>query len=272
MSRMKRAIFALAATTALAACGVPEDEPAATANEASAPEAAVTPYSEAEQRMSEEMMAAAGVDVGDNWAKKMVPHHQGAIDMSQVVLQQNPTEAVADMARQTIEKQGKEIETIRKLFKTGDPNQQSADLYRTAMMDMHAKMQTATGADASETYLRKMLEHHRGAVAMSDIALKNGVNGALRDQVQKTRDDQEKEVEMVEAMLRGDTMTHSVSEPSAAPSQAAAMTPKPAASAKPQPKATPTATKASPKATPAAEPSPSATPSCAPEHRAAGHC
>lgn len=164
------------------------------------------PFADAEMRMSEQMMAAVGSDVGQNWAKKMIAHHQGAVDMSRAVLDQNPTPEVAKMARETIAKNEKDIASIRKFVKDGAADQQSEELYRPSMMDMHQKMMAASGSNTSETYMRKMLEHHKGAVTMSDVALTNGVSGALRDQVQKTRSENQKDAEMVGAMLRGEPM------------------------------------------------------------------
>lgn len=230
-------------------------------------------------RMDEQMMAAVGSDVGQNWLKKMIVHHQGAIDMSRIVLDQNPTADVAKMARETIAKQGKEIEDLQKLVQEGAPDQRSAELYRPAMMDMHQKMMAASGSDVSQTYMRKMLEHHKGAVAMSDVALANGVTGTLRSQIQKTRADQQKEIAMVEAMLRGEPMQSAMQQSGAKTAAQAKAEPAPADTAKAEPKDKPKATSAArpaePKASAAppakAEPAPAA-PTCAPEHRAAGHC
>lgn len=228
MKRMKIGVLLLG-TAMLAACGenagdqVASNEVVAAGNMTANEGMAMTgPFAEAEMRMNEQMMAAVGSDAGQNWLKKMIVHHQGAIDMSRVVLEQNPTADVAKMARETITKQGKEIEDLRKLAKDGAPDQRSAELYRPAMMDMHQKMMAASGLDISETYMRKMLEHHRGAVAMSDVALANGVTGAIRDQVQKTRSEQQKEIAMVEAMLRGEPMAEAKEEPAKAPTTAPA--------------------------------------------------
>lgn len=228
MKRMKIGVLLLG-TAMLAACGGNVGDQTASnevvvadnmpANEGMA---MTGPFAEAEMRMNEQMMAAVGSDAGQNWLKKMIVHHQGAIDMSRVVLEQNPTADVARMARETITKQGKEIEDLRKLVQEGAPDQRSAELYRPAMMDMHDKMMAASGSNISETYMRKMLEHHRGAVAMSDVALANGVTGAIRDKVQKTRSEQQKEIAMVEAMLRGEPMAEAKEEPAKAPTTAPA--------------------------------------------------
>ena len=286
MNKMTTFTALLMATAALAACGsqadnqVAANEPAMNANMAAGNSMQMSgPFAEAEMRMDEQMMAAVGSDVGQNWLKKMIVHHQGAIDMSRIVLDQNPTADVAKMARETIAKQGKEIEDLQKLVQEGAPDQRSAELYRPAMMDMHQKMMAASGSDVSQTYMRKMLEHHKGAVAMSDVALANGVTGTLRSQIQKTRADQQKEIAMVEAMLRGEPMQSAMQQSGAKTAAQAKAEPAPADTAKAEPKDKPKATSAARPAEPKAsatppakaEPAPAAS-TCAPEHRAAGHC
>lgn len=278
---MKKTIL-MGAASAMAllvgACGANEDaaQNEAAANDMSTMADASNPFAQSEMRMNERMMAAVGTDVGDSWVRKMIEHHQGAIDMSEIVLQQNPRADVAEMARMTVEKQGKEITDLRKLVKQGSPSPQSGELYRTSMTQMHDAMMAAKGADISETFMRKMLEHHKGGVTMSDVALQNGVSGTLRQQVQKTRDDQQKEAQMVEAMLRGETMQHAMQQTGVKSAEEAKAESAPAEKARTaattEPKSIP---KAQPKAPPAAEPktqpkAPAST--CLPEHRAAGHC
>ena len=279
---MKKTLLMSAAsamTLLIAACGSNEEaaQNEAVANDTNAMMAdANNPFAQSEMQMNDRMMAAVGTDVGDSWVRKMIEHHQGAIEMSRIVLDQNPRADVAEMARMTVEKQGKENEELRKLVKHGPPNPQSGELYRASMTQMHNAMMAAKGADVSEIFLRKMLEHHRGGVTMSDAALQNGVSGALRQQVQKTRDDQEKEAKMVEAMLRGETMSHAMQQSGVKPAEGTKAAPAPAETARPaaraEPKSAPSAPKAAPKAAPAPAPKAPPAPPCLPEHRAAGHC
>ena len=225
---MKLAIFSLSALAlGLAACGS-SDQPAATdqaavetVNDDMAMEVSSGPFGEAETKMDQQMMAAKGSDAGQSWAKKMITHHQGAIDMSEIVLQQNPKADVAKMAREAIAKNQKDIADIRKLVKDGAPDQASADLYEPAMMNMKQNMMAASGTNVSETFMRKMLAHHNGAVAMSDVALTKGVTGALRSQVQKTREENKMDAQMTEAMLRGEPMHASTKATEAAKKPAA---------------------------------------------------
>lgn len=278
MKKLLSTTAAVALALAVASCGSTE-EPAQTpetnATDGMAMADANNPFSAAEMQMNEKMMAATGTDVGDNWAKKMIEHHQGAIVMSQMMLEQNPTPDVEKMARMGIEKQQADLEAIRKLLKTGTPDNESAKLYQPAMVEMHEKMMAAKGADVSETFMRKMLEHHRGAVAMSDVALRNGVSGALRQQVQKTKDENQKEAAMVEAMLGGQSHDEAMAASEVKPPVAANAERAPAERTQATPRARPSP--AAPKATRAPSPTTTSTPpaseaACLPEHKEAGHC
>lgn len=228
------------------------------------------PFGASEMKMHDAMMAAVGINVGDTWVKKMIEHHRGAVEISQILLQQGVTGHVADMARETVDKQGKEIEALQKLVATGSPDSASAQPYAGAEKQMHDAMMAAKGSDVSDTFARKMLEHHKGAVALSDAALAGGATGAVRAQIQKTKAEQQKEIEHIEGMLSG---AASSSGTAAAPPAAQAPEPTPKsspakpASAKPEP----APAKPKPAESKAAEPK-AAGPDCAPEHREAGHC
>ncbi len=208
MKKVLLSMSAVALVSTLAACNRTE-EPAndVVANDMNTIMADPNnPFGQSELAMDRAMMAAVGVSAQDSWVRKMIEHHRGAIDMSRIVLPQNPTADVAQMAQMTIANQGREIIDLEKLIAAGTPDPASAELYRPAAMEMHNAMMAATGANISETYLRKMLAHHQGAVSMSDIALANGATGAVRAQIKKTKASQQKEIAMVEAMLRGEPM------------------------------------------------------------------
>ena len=242
MTRRFLTSLALGTALALAACGSQDNTEADTAGADEATVDPNNPFADLEMQMSDRMMAAVGVDAGDSWVRKMIEHHQGAIDMSRLMLEQNPSQHTADMAQDTIDKQTREIADLRKLIKVGSPDPASAEPYRSAMTSMQQAMMSATGADVEETFMRKMLAHHQGGVALSEAALESGVSGAVRSQVVKTRDDQQKEAEMVEAMLSGEPMPKAQSTQAAAPAAAVpaarstAAPPSPSATASPRPR------------------------------------
>lgn len=69
----------------------------------------------------------------------------------------------------------------------------AANPFPPAEMHMHMAMMHATGTDADETYVRKMIEHHRGAIAMSRLVLASSKDArvqrlANQDVTAQTRD------------------------------------------------------------------------------------
>lgn len=74
--------------------------------------------------------------------------------------------------------------------------------YGQAEMDMHQKMMMAKRGDAAEMWTRKMIEHHRGAIAMSRVALREAKDPEVRREAQTTITKQEQDIAKLQAMLR----------------------------------------------------------------------
>lgn len=74
--------------------------------------------------------------------------------------------------------------------------------YAQAEMDMHMKMMAAKQGDASEMWTRKMIEHHRGAVAMSRVALRDANDGETKRMAQMNITEQEKSIVELQGLLR----------------------------------------------------------------------
>lgn len=88
-------------------------EPAAsTPTPASAPAMPETPYTDVEQQMHQAMMQAQGQDAQETFALKMIEHHRGAVQMSEVLLTQEPDAELRRMAEETITRQRREIEML----------------------------------------------------------------------------------------------------------------------------------------------------------------
>jgi len=70
-----------------------------------------------------------------------------------------------------------------------------------AGMIMHHKMMVV-GADASETWARQMIEHHRGAIAMAKIAVAQAKDKEIRAMAEKVITMQEKDVASLQSWLK----------------------------------------------------------------------
>lgn len=76
-----------------------------------------------------------------------------------------------------------------------------ANPYAEVGMAMHHKMMVV-GTDASETWTRQMIEHHRGAIAMSKIAVTQTADKESRTMAQKVVTMQEKEIASLQSWLK----------------------------------------------------------------------
>ena len=64
---------------------------------------------------------------------------------------------------------------------------------------MHTGMARASGQTVDEAYIAKMIEHHRGAVAMAEVALKESRDPEVRRMAQVVVDTQTREIADMQA-------------------------------------------------------------------------
>jgi len=76
-----------------------------------------------------------------------------------------------------------------------------ANPYADAGMIMHHKMMVV-GADASETWARQMIEHHRGAIAMAKIAVAQAKDKEIRAMAEEVITMQEQDVASLQSWLK----------------------------------------------------------------------
>lgn len=73
--------------------------------------------------------------------------------------------------------------------------------YSRAEQQMQQAMMQASGADASETFARKMIEHHRGGIAMSEVLMQQNPDAKLREMAEKTMSMQRQEISELERWI-----------------------------------------------------------------------
>ena len=78
----------------------------------------------------------------------------------------------------------------------------AANPYAEASMASHKAMMAAMGSDAAETWTRKMIEHHRGGIAMSKIALTEAKDADTQASARKLIAAQDKEIVEYQAWLK----------------------------------------------------------------------
>lgn len=203
------------------------------------------PYAQAEMQMKERMEAAHGANPSETWTRKMIEHHRGAIAMSDILVAQGGDPQVVEKARMTADMQRKEIAELEALLPAGGaqaPATAGENPFAQAASQMHQQMMAASGANPSETWLRKMIAHHRGGAEMSNVLLSLGGEPKVLEKARMTAQKQTQEADALERMLQGGS-----------PPAAAASTAPPPPTLEPAPAPQPAKAKAeAPKAPPKA--------------------
>lgn len=164
--------------------------------------AMASPFMQTEEKMHAAMMSAVGDSAERTWAAKMVAHHQGAVDMARTVLSQAPDSEVKRMAQMTIDKQGREIAELQ-TWLGGHPGAGSAKVtpFTADEQKMSQAMMAAGGATLEQSWARKMIPHHQGAIDMSQTVLPQATDAQVRKMAEKTAADQRKDIDELERWL-----------------------------------------------------------------------
>lgn len=161
------------------------------------------------------------------FAQHMIPHHQQAIEMSDMLLtKQGIDPRVTELAKQIKAAQGPEIEQMQGwLNQWGNPPMPpmpSGDMSghgdmpgmsgmpsmsgtpgMTGMMsneDMTA-LQNAQGVEASKLFLTQMITHHEGAITMAQTEIKDGQYPAAVELARAIVSAQQNEIDTMKGML-----------------------------------------------------------------------
>jgi uncharacterized protein (DUF305 family) len=158
-----------------------------------------------------------GYDADVTFLTGMRPHHQQAVQMSEMVLAADPPAEVAAVAEQVQRAQAPEIAQMAAMLEDlgaaggaghgtehggGHAMPGSAAGHEGMMSDAEmAALDAATGADAARLFLEGMVRHHQGAITASDAELADGRYGPALDLAQRIKDAQAAEVATLQALL-----------------------------------------------------------------------
>jgi len=168
------------------------------------------------------------------FAMHMIPHHQQAIEMSDVVLsKQGIDPRVTELANQIKAAQGPEIDKMQGWLKqwgmpqmpmtSGEMPMPSGSMPGHGDMPMPsgttsgmpgmsgmagmmseqdmAALQAAQGVEASKLFLTQMIAHHEGAITMAQNEIKDGQYPATIELANSIVTSQQKEIETMKGIL-----------------------------------------------------------------------
>jgi uncharacterized protein (DUF305 family) len=109
------------------------------------------------------------------FAQMMIPHHQQALDMSELALQLAQSPELLDLATQIRDEQDPEIAQMRSWLASAgaseDMGHASHGMDGMLTEEQMAQLLSATGADFERLFLEGMIGHHEGAIAMAQMVL-----------------------------------------------------------------------------------------------------
>ena len=175
---------------------------------------------------------AAHNDADVTFAQGMIPHHQQAIEMSDMLLgKQGVDPEVVSLANEIKNAQGPEIEQMQGWLQdwgvsssttapstaampghdmpghqmpSGDmgdmPGMSGGGMGMMSEADM-AALQNAQGAEASRLFLTQMIEHHKGAIMMAQQEVDNGQFPAAVEMARNIVSSQQAEIDTMQGML-----------------------------------------------------------------------
>lgn len=156
--------------------------------------------------------AQAHNDADAMFARDMIPHHEQAIVMSDIILAKPDIDPrVTDLANQIKAAQGPEIATMQQwLTQWGaqapsghEGHDMGGDHAAMGMMseDQLKQLRQAQGADASRQFLTGMIAHHEGAVAMAQTEVDSGQAEEAVNLANEIIETQQREIETMKGIL-----------------------------------------------------------------------
>jgi len=155
------------------------------------------------EEMARRMLEDENGDYSDRrFIDMMVPHHQGAVEMAEVALENSDREEILDLSRDIVRTQNAEIEELRSIkeeeFGTSKipMNMGEDDMEMMGMMDPD---ELARQKPFHKAFIDAMIPRHQSTIDMADVVIKESENPALRRLAADIVEAQEREIAQMKA-------------------------------------------------------------------------
>ncbi|MEX0740484.1 MAG: DUF305 domain-containing protein [Pseudohongiella sp.] len=160
------------------------------------------PFTAANARMMQGMHSnPPSGDVDYDFVVGMIPHHQGAVDMSTILLESGQADAeLAALANEIITAQTDEMAFMETWLRDNpepQPDARAAEIiqaYQAAMKTMMGGMHGGRDTDINTRYVTGMIPHHQAAVEMAEVVLEYSDDTLLRNMAQAVVREQNREI------------------------------------------------------------------------------
>ena len=152
---------------------------------------------------------ATNNDADTMFAQMMIVHHEGAIDMADLAVEQAESEEVRSLAEGISAAQGPEIEKMttwleswgEEIAPMGGMDHGGMDMDGMSQDEAMTELEGLSGSDFDRWFLELMIAHHEGAVEMAQTELEDGQDPEALALAEQIVADQEAEISEMQDLL-----------------------------------------------------------------------
>ncbi len=150
----------------------------------------------------EELRQLSGREFEIGYVNRIIPHHEGALEMAEMVVDDAPHKEVRDAAARIIEDQEREIEMLTGFLRDTYGVELDRDERQLMSEDMMGMIEDAEPQMGEQMFLLMMREHHQTAIEMGEIVLERAESEELleqaREMIRSQREEQEQFAEWLQ--------------------------------------------------------------------------
>lgn len=160
------------------------------------------PFAAANARMMQDMHSnPPSGDVDYDFVVGMIPHHQGAVDMSKILLESGQADPeLAELAREIITAQSEEMAFMESWLRENpepQPDGRAVEIiqaYQASMTTMMDGMHGDRDTDINTRFVNGMIPHHQAAIEMAKVVLEYSDDAGLRNMAEAVVREQNREI------------------------------------------------------------------------------
>ena len=148
------------------------------------------------EETARQMVAPNGEYSDAAFVDSMVPHHEGAVEMAQVALENAEHEEIRTLAQDIISAQRAEIDLFDEIREElgGEPAMEMSQEEMEGMMGNMDAGELAKERPFDRAFIDAMIPHHESAIAMANVALQESENAEIRRIAEDIMSAQEREI------------------------------------------------------------------------------
>jgi uncharacterized protein (DUF305 family) len=149
------------------------------------------------EKMARKMVSPDGEYSDKAFIDAMVPHHEGAVDMAKVALENAQHQEIKSLARDIVGAQEAEIKQLGEIrereFGSAESPSGMSEM-DMQMMGMTDPQKLAKQEPFDRAFIDAMIPHHESAISMANVALEESENGEILGIAEDIVDAQKREI------------------------------------------------------------------------------